>query len=157
VHAAPPTVPDWTSGLVWLQPARLDPTALTGRVTVVEFWTFACINCRRTIPAMRALASSVAPEVAIVGIHTPETDEERDAAAVRRAIAREHIGFAVAQDNDYRAWRAFGNQYWPALYLLDRQGRVRYSHIGELHLGTPQWKAVLGEIAALRAEPRPRG
>ncbi len=151
--AAAPIKPGaWRSGVEWLQPADFGPATLDGRVVVVEFWTFGCINCRRTIPAMRELRARLAADVAVVGIHTPELDHERDSGNVRRAIAREKITFPVAQDNAYTAWREFDNHYWPALYVLDREGRVRHTHVGELHVGTPRWDQLWKVIEALRAE-----
>lgn len=142
----------WRAGVEWLQPAKFDPSTLDGRIVIVEFWTFGCINCRRTTPAMRELRARLAADVAIVGIHTPELDHERDADNVRRAISREKITYPVAQDNGYTAWRAFDNRYWPALYVLDPAGRIRHTHIGELHVGTPRWDRLLQVIEELRGE-----
>jgi thiol-disulfide isomerase/thioredoxin len=155
--AAAPKPRAWRSGLVWLEPAGFDPRTLEGRVVIVEFWTFDCINCRRTIPAMRALRARLGDDVSIVGVHTPELDHERDAANVRRAIEREKITFPVAQDNAFTAWRAFDNHYWPAIYVLDRDGRIRHAHIGELHQGTPRWDRLLQVVEGLRAAPGKRG
>jgi thiol-disulfide isomerase/thioredoxin len=147
----------WREALAWVQPEDMTPKALEGRVVVVEFWTFGCVNCRRTVPAMRSLDARFGNDVVIVGIHTPEFAHERSSEAVRQAIARERIRFPVAQDNAYRAWRAFDNRYWPALYVLDRAGRIRYVHVGELHEGTARWSQLVRTIEALRAEPAPRG
>jgi hypothetical protein len=99
---------------------------------------------------MRKLAATFADSgVTILGIHSPEFDRERVRANVAQAIDRLGLKFPVAQDNEFAAWRAFGNQYWPALYVLDRSGRVRASHIGELHLGTPEWESFVATIRDL--------
>ena len=144
----------WLAELRWVNAKPLAPADLKGKVVLVEFWTFDCINCRRTVPAMRRLAASYggARDVVIIGLHTPELEHERDLGNVRRAIQRLGLTFPVAQDNDYSAWRAFDNHYWPALYLIDRGGVIRATHIGELHLDTPEWRALLGQIDALRRE-----
>lgn len=147
---------DWRSGLRWIQPKGFGARDLDGKIIVVEFWALGCINCQRTIPAMRALHEKFGADVVVVGIHTPELEYERDATAVRRAVAGGRIRFAVAQDNDYRAWRAFDNQYWPAAYVLDRNGRVRHTHVGELHEGSPRWNELLHVIDDLRRESATR-
>jgi len=142
----------WLEGLRWVNADPISAATIKGRVVVVEFWTFDCINCRRTIPAMKALADAFpdSKDVTIIGVHTPELERERDFGNVRRAVSRLGLRFAVAQDNDYSAWNAFQNQYWPALYVLDRRGAVRYQHVGELHLGTPAWEELQRTIRELR-------
>jgi thiol-disulfide isomerase/thioredoxin len=144
----------WLGGLAWVDHAPLTAADLDGKVVVVEFWAFECVNCRRTLPAMRQLASDYrsAKDVVIVGIHTPELEVERNPENVRAAVKRFDLRFAVARDDDYAAWRAFGNQYWPALYVLDRHGVVRARHIGELHLDTAAWHGLQQTIAKLRRE-----
>jgi thiol-disulfide isomerase/thioredoxin len=147
------SAPIWLSGLRWVNVRPISAADLRGKVVVVEFWTFDCVNCRRTVPAMRTLAGSyrAAQDVVVIGIHTPELDHERRFDNVRRAVDRLGLRFPVAQDNDYTAWRAFDNHYWPALYVIDRSGAIRTRHIGELHFGTPAWKALIGNIEALRS------
>jgi thiol-disulfide isomerase/thioredoxin len=152
LSAGPPGA--WLRGVRWMNASPPAARDLAGRVVAVEFWTFECINCRRTLPAMKALDAEYrgARDVAIVSVHTPELERERDPAELRRAIARLGIRYPVAQDNDLVAWRAFGNQYWPCLYLLDRRGAIRYRHIGELHPDTPGWAAFRQAIEELRKE-----
>ena len=105
---------------------------LRGRVVLVDFWTYTCINCLRTLPHVRAWdARYRAAGLTIVGVHTPEFDFEHDSGNVRDAIARSRLRYPVVQDNDYATWNAWGNQYWPAKYLIDAKGRVRYAHFGE--------------------------
>ena len=138
----------------WLNSQPLTAIDLKGRVVVVEFWTFGCINCIRTAPAMRQLRASYAPDrVVVVGIHTPEFEHEKNAANVERAIARLGISYPVAMDNDFAIWRRFDNRYWPALYVIDRRGVIRHTHVGELHQGTPRWSELLELIDRLLKEP----
>ncbi len=156
VHAADPPA-NWSAGLRWMQPSGFRSADLAGHIVIVEFWTLGCYNCRRTIPAMRALDALALDGVTIAGIHTPEFEAERDPRALARVLKQERIRFPVAQDNDSKVWNSFGNEYWPALYVLDRQGHVRLTHIGELHVGTDDWKHVLQVIDTLRRERSPRG
>lgn len=92
----------------------------------------------------------------VLGVHSPEFDHERDAANVRREIARQGIPFPVLIDNDFAIWKSFGNSYWPALYLIDREGIVRWAHAGELHRATPAWKKLAALIEDLLPPPAPR-
>lgn len=138
-------------GLQWVGDRRPPAVGISGHPSLVEFWAFACVNCQRSVPAMRALERRYRDtNVRIVAIHTPELPVERDAAGVASAVKREGIDYPVALDPDSRAWTAFGNQYWPCLYLLDARGRVRYRHVGELHQDTPAWSELLQEIESLR-------
>jgi thiol-disulfide isomerase/thioredoxin len=106
--------------------------SLRGKVVLLDFWTYSCINCLRTLPALKAWdARYRADGLRIIGVHAPEFPFERDAGNVQQAIARNGLRYAVAQDNEFATWRAYGNQYWPAKYLIDARGRVRYSHFGE--------------------------
>ncbi len=102
------------------------------RVTLIDFWTYTCINCIRTLPHLNAWDKAYSDKgLTIVGVHTPEFPFERDAANVQRAIDQYDISYPVVQDNERGTWDAFHNQYWPAEYLIDAQGRVRYVHFGE--------------------------
>jgi thiol-disulfide isomerase/thioredoxin len=99
---------------------------------LVDFWTYTCINCIRTLPYLRAWDARYRERgLTIVGVHTPEFTFEREAGNVREAIAANRLRYPVAQDNEYATWSAWGNQYWPAKYLIDARGRVRYAHFGE--------------------------
>ncbi len=88
-------------------------------------------------------------------VHTPETDAEREVGNVRAAIAMQRIVFPVALDNDFGIWKSFGNQYWPAIYLVDARGAIRFTHIGELHVGTNDWRDLTRRIDALLREAPP--
>ena len=105
---------------------------LRGRVVLVDFWTYTCINCLRTLPYLKAWDERYrAQGLTIVGVHTPEFAFEKQASNVQRAIGAEGLRYPVVQDNEFGTWNAFGNQYWPAKYLVDARGRVRYAHFGE--------------------------
>jgi cytochrome c biogenesis protein CcdA/thiol-disulfide isomerase/thioredoxin len=127
--------PDFTGNDRWFNtpanaPLRLD--GLRGRVVLVDFWTYTCINCIRTLPYLRAWDGRYRDRgLTIVGVHTPEFVFEREAENVREAIAANRLRYPVAQDNEYATWNAWGNRYWPAKYLIDARGRVRYAHFGE--------------------------
>jgi len=156
--AAPPAGPRAPAieGERWFNTGRkkLTDSDLRGKVVLVEFWAFDCINCQRTVPAMKKLDSTYTrDQVVIVGVHTPELDEERDPANVQKAIAKLGLSYPIALDPDYRVWNAYKNQYWPALYVIDKRGFIRHTHIGELHQGTATWDQVLGWIEELRKEP----
>ena len=106
--------------------------SLRGRVVLIDFWTYSCINCLRTLPALRAWDARYRRDgLTIIGMHAPEFPFERDAGNVGQAIERNGLRYPVAQDNDFANWSAYGNQYWPAKYLIDARGRVRYVHFGE--------------------------
>ena len=109
----------------------LTVAGLSGRVALIEFWTFACGNCQRTLPFLREMHRRYGPELAVVGVHTPELPFERPARNVERAVRERGLLFPVGIDNDFVAWDAYGNQYWPSQYLLDAAGRIRFTHIGE--------------------------
>jgi thiol-disulfide isomerase/thioredoxin len=106
--------------------------ALRGRVVLVDFWTYTCINCLATLPYLRAWDERYrGAGLTIVGVHTPEFAFEKSAANVADAISANRLRYPVVQDNEFGTWNAFGNQYWPAKYLIDARGRVRYTHFGE--------------------------
>jgi cytochrome c biogenesis protein CcdA/thiol-disulfide isomerase/thioredoxin len=116
----------------WLNSPPLTDDALRGTVTVVNFWTYSCINCLRTLPYLKTWSDRYRNDgLVVVGVHTPEFAFEHDPANVKRAVADLGVRYPVAIDNGYRIWQAFGNQYWPAFYIVDAQGRIRYHHFGE--------------------------
>jgi cytochrome c biogenesis protein CcdA/thiol-disulfide isomerase/thioredoxin len=109
---------------------------LRGRVVLVDFWTYSCINCLRTLPYLTAWDRTYRKDgLTIVGVHSPEFPFEKDAGNVEEAIERNHIHYPVVQDNNLATWRAYANQYWPAEYFIDARGRVRYAHFGEGEYG----------------------
>lgn len=105
---------------------------LKGKVVIVDFWTFGCINCQRTLPHLNDLYAKYHDRgLEVIGVHTPEFDSERTTVNVKKAIKREGIKFVVAQDNQNKTWNAYRNRYWPQFYFIDRKGIVRHIHIGE--------------------------
>jgi len=116
----------------WFNSPPLTREALRGKVVVIDFWTYSCINCLRALPHVKAWADRYGPDgLVVIGVHAPEFAFERDPGNVRRAIRRLGISYPVALDNDHALWRAFDNRYWPAHYFFDARGRVRYHHFGE--------------------------
>jgi thiol-disulfide isomerase/thioredoxin len=110
----------------------LTPAGLRGKVVLIDFWTYSCINWRRSLPYVRAWAEKYRDQgLVVIGVHSPEFDFERNAANVRRAAREMRIDYPIAIDNDYALWHAFSNDYWPALYLVDAQGHIRYHRFGE--------------------------
>jgi thiol-disulfide isomerase/thioredoxin len=116
----------------WLNSPPLTTDGLRGQVVAVDFWTYTCINWLRTAPYLRAWADAYRDAgLVVLGVHTPEFPFERDIDNVRRATAERQITYPVAVDSDYAIWTAFANMYWPALYVVDAQGDIRYHHFGE--------------------------
>ena len=116
----------------WLNSAPLTAAGLRGKVVLVDFWTYSCINCLRSLPYVKAWADKYRSQgLVVVGVHAPEFAFERDIGNVTKATKSLGITYPVAVDNEYAIWRAFGNRYWPAHYLIDAQGRVRHHHFGE--------------------------
>jgi cytochrome c biogenesis protein CcdA/thiol-disulfide isomerase/thioredoxin len=130
--SGPETLPDLTGAVQWLNSAPLSRDQLKGRIVLVDFWTYSCINCLRTLPYIRAWADRYKDAgFVVIGVHTPEFPFEKDPDNVRRAIRELRITYPVPLDNDYAIWKAFNNQFWPADYLVDAAGRIRYHHFGE--------------------------
>jgi cytochrome c biogenesis protein CcdA/thiol-disulfide isomerase/thioredoxin len=156
--------PDFTGNQRWFNTPGDKPLTLgglRGRVVLVDFWTYTCINCIRTLPYLEAWDAKYRKAgLTIVGVHSPEFGFEKDAGNVEEAIQREHIRYPVAQDNKLATWNAWGNEYWPAEYLIDPQGRVRAADAGEGDYGRREAaiRALLAERGAkLGTQARPRG
>jgi hypothetical protein len=115
----------------WLNSPRLTPEMLLGKVVVINFCTYTCINWLRTLPYVRAWAQKYAPGLVMIGVHTPEFPFEQNIENVRRSVRQLKIDYPIVIDNDYAIWRAFRNQYWPALYFIDASGKNRQNHFGE--------------------------
>lgn len=130
--AAGESAPEFTGLENWQNSPPLTLQGLRGRVVLVDFWTWDCVNCVRTLPALKRWHERFARDgLVIVGVHTPEFAHERPLAGLREAIARHGLAYPIAQDNAFATWTAYRNRYWPALYLIDRDGHIVYRHFGE--------------------------
>ncbi len=127
-----PSMPEFTGISTWIDSGPITASALKGKVVLVDFWTYSCINCIRTLPYTTSWQEKYKDKgFTIVGVHTPEFAFEKVEANVRQAVDRFKITYPVAMDNAYGTWNAYGNRYWPAEYLFDAQGRLRHVHFGE--------------------------
>ena len=125
-------LPEFQGISQWLNSEPLSIANLKGSVVLIQFWTFACINCQRTLPYITQWHRSYAAQgLKVIGIHTAEFAFERDVNNIKRALRQHQITYPVAVDNEYKTWNAYENQYWPHLFLADRQGLLRYDHVGE--------------------------
>ena len=126
-----PAAPEISSGQ-WINSEPLTLKSLQGRVVLIEFWTFACYNCRNTLPSLKKWDAQYRDKgLTIIGVHTPELDFERDINQLRREVAALGITYPVVTDQDYSTWKAYAVEAWPTLLVLDKQGRVRWTHVGE--------------------------
>jgi thiol-disulfide isomerase/thioredoxin len=125
-------MPSLGGATAWLNSEPLDPAGLRGHVVLVDFWTLTCINWLRTEPYIRAWSQAHRDDgLVVIGVHTPEFSFEHELDLVRQATREREIDYPVAQDNDYAIWSGFDNHYWPALYIVDREGVIRDQHFGE--------------------------
>jgi len=125
-------LPSLAGAVDWLNSKPLTPAELRGKVVLVDFWTYTCVNWTRTLPYVRAWAEKYKDKgLVVIGVHTPEFGFERDLGNVRWAIQEMRVGYPVAVDSNYEIWNAFHNEYWPAEYFIDAQGRIRHHHFGE--------------------------
>lgn len=132
VAAAQATAPDFVGLGNWFNSAPLKLADLRGKVVLVNFWTYGCINCVNTLPHVTRLYAKYRDRgLVVVGIHTPEFPFERSASNVQTALKRHGITYPVAQDNDSRTWNAYRNRYWPAQYIVDQNGKIVFHHDGE--------------------------
>lgn len=139
-----------TSPDAWINSRPLTREDLRGRVTLIDFWTYGCGNCVRSLPWLASLQRRYAgKDLQIIGIHTPEFAWEESRTAVAAAVNRHGIEYPVMLDNDMRFWRALGNRYWPAFYLVDKQGQVAGYYIGETHIGSRQAEDIESQLNAL--------
>ncbi len=126
------SLPSLDGATEWLNSPPLTAAGLRGKVVLVDFWTYTCINWLRTLPYVRAWAEKYKDRgLVVIGVHTPEFDFEHDLDNVRRAVKDRRVDYPVAVDNDYAIWSAFDNHYWPALYFVDAQGQIRHHQFGE--------------------------
>jgi thiol-disulfide isomerase/thioredoxin len=143
-------VPEFAGISAWLNSPPLTTESLRGKVVLVQFWTYSCINCLRTLPYVTRWHGQYKDKgLVVIGVHTPEFAFERERANVETAIKRLGITYPVAQDNQYRTWRAFGNQYWPAEYLIDKSGAIVATQFGEG--GYQQMESAIARLVGERA------
>lgn len=125
-------MPEFMGLTDWFNGEPLSRQQLIGKVVVVEFWALGCINCRHALPHVAAWYERYKERgLVVVGVHAPEFDSERPAQVVRQAAAAMKLGFPIALDNGFQTWNAFRNEYWPAAYFVDAQGRIRHRRYGE--------------------------
>ncbi len=130
--AAGSLFPEFQGIQQWLNSPPLTRADLTGSVVLIQFWTLGCINCQRTLPYLTSWHKKYAAQgLKIIGVHAPEFAFERQVSNIQKAIKHHGIAYPVAVDNNFQTWKAYSNQYWPHLFLADRQGIIRYDHIGE--------------------------
>ena len=143
----------------WLNTPDGEPlmlAALRDRVVLLDFWTFACVNCQRTLPFLRRMHDQYQPDFTVVGVHSPEFAFERSVQNVERAVQAHGLEYPVGLDNEFLTWNAYGNRYWPTMCLIDRAGQIRYTHIGEGDYGRTETaiRALLAEAVDPAAETR---
>ncbi len=141
-------MPSLEGGLGWINSTPITRESLRGKVAMVEIWTFACINCLHALPHIKETAERYREKgLVTIGVHTPELPRERSRANVEDAIKRLGVTFPVVLDNNFTIWKAFKNEYWPSVYLVDRKGRIRFHHDGE-----GQYAEIDAAVALLLAE-----
>src|SRR5216684_2155201 len=132
VAAVQNAAPNFTGISNWFNSAPLNMADLRGKVVLVDFWTYGCVNCVNTLPHVTELYGKYRDRgLVVVGVHTPEFPFERSASNVQAALKRHGITYPVAQDNDSQTWNAYRNQYWPAQYIVDQSGKIVFQHDGE--------------------------
>jgi thiol-disulfide isomerase/thioredoxin len=132
VAAAQSTAPNFAGISNWFNSAPLNMAKLRGKVVLVDFWTYGCVNCVNTLPYVTELYAKYKDRgLVVVGVHTPEFAFEKSASNVQAALKRHGISYPVAQDNESQTWNAYGNQYWPAQYIIDQSGKIVFQHAGE--------------------------
>ena len=148
-----PAAPEFAEG-AWINSEPLTLKTLGGRVVLVEFWTFECYNCRNTLPSVKDWDAKYRDRgLTIVGVHTPETDSEYSIKNVRREVPTLGIKYPVVTDNDYKTWKAYNVEAWPTIFVLDKQGRIRWLHVGEGSYDSTEGviKALLSECSVPRS------
>lgn len=133
VQTAPSSqLPSLSGGTGWLNGDPVTPESLRGKVVLIDFWTWDCINCQHTLPHVREWANKYQPQgLVVIGVHTPEYPWEKPLASVKNAVNKWQLPYPIVADNNYKIWNAFGNQYWPAHYFFDARGQLRYTSFGE--------------------------
>lgn len=150
---APDPAPEFPQGARWLQGGLLKLADLKGRVVVVHFWTYGCINCQRNYPVYKAWQEKYpADKVTVIGVHTPEFAAEKDADRVLAQAKAHGLTFPILLDNDAAVWKAWRTRCWPTIFLIDKRGVVRYHWEGELHPEQPDDRRFADRLGELLAE-----
>ena len=150
--ASRPALPDFTGGGTWFNSQPLHAADLQGKVVIVDFWTYSCINCLRTLPYLQQWWAKYRDKgLVIVGVHSPEFDFEMDPGNVEKALQKYGVTWPVVMDNDYAIWKAYANHYWPHKYIADASGLLRYDHIGEG--GYAETEAQIRELLQSAGQP----
>jgi thiol-disulfide isomerase/thioredoxin len=152
VTAMSAAAPEFTHSAAteWINSPPLTLAGLRGDVVLIEFWTFDCYNCRNTLPWLEAIHAGYAPQgLRVISVHTPELPQEREPENVRAAVKELGITYPVMLDTDFSYWRALNNRYWPAFYLVGRDGRIALAAFGELHRGTERGDRMEARIREL--------
>jgi thiol-disulfide isomerase/thioredoxin len=124
--------PEFPSGLTWLNSDPLSLEHLKGKVVLVDFWTYSCINCQRTLPYLNQWHEKYSDSgLVIIGVHSPEFDFEKDEKNVKEALKKYDVNWPVVMDSDMKIWGSYGNNYWPAKYLINHEGKIIFTHFGE--------------------------
>ncbi|QEL20836.1 redoxin domain-containing protein [Limnoglobus roseus] len=149
--------PEFTGITEWVNAKEIKVADQKGKVMIVHFWTNGCINCIHNYPHYVAWQDKYKDEksLVMVGVHTPEFDAEKDVARIKERAKKNKLTFAIAVDNDLKTWQAWGNRYWPCVYLVDKAGNVRYRWEGEL--GDAGYKSMTAQVDELLKEAAPKG
>ena len=127
-----PQAPEFSGVTEWINTNPYTMEELKGKVVAIEFWTHGCHNCRNALPHLQEILEEFGPEgFVLIGIHSPEFKSEKKIASIKKYLIHNNLTLPVAVDNDMKMWKAYGARYWPTLYLIDKQGRIRERHIGE--------------------------
>ena len=151
-----PEVPEFTHAEAhnWINSEPLTWNDLRGQVVLLDFWTFMCWNCYRSFPWLNSMEADLEGEdFTVVGVHSPEFESEKDITRIRERVEHFKLHHPIMVDSDMSYWNAIGNRYWPAYFLVDKQGRVRYFFAGETHEGDKQATQIEARIRELLAEP----
>jgi peroxiredoxin len=142
----------------WINSNPLKLSELRGQVVVLHFWTFGCINCQHNFPSLKAWQKTFSKKgITIIGVHTPETPDERKIENVRKSVAENGLTYPIVFDKDARTWKTWDNRWWPSTYLIDKNGFVRYRWDGELNWKRTKGAAIMRKkIEQLLAEPGPK-
>lgn len=152
---APREAPEFThsEAVDWINSRPLSLAGLEGRVVLVDFWTYGCSNCRRSLPWIKTLRSRFdEDELVVIGVHTPEFKHEMDRERVRRQVAQLDLHHPVMMDNDFSYWKAMNNRYWPTFYLIDKSGLIRERVVGEVRPEGDKAGKLEARIQALLSE-----